>query len=163
MGICNKLVGLVGAFVASAITSGAATADDQGDRHSNNAFKGTWTCSAEHERPPVLVQIFEMKIGEELTVSGDLSQTDERFGEFSCDIAGTGSRDSQHRARIHLDLELTCLLPELDREVTQSETSSCIGSRKTRGGKYTKMVCIDRTLREGIGAVAPHLVHCDRQ
>jgi hypothetical protein len=163
MGTFNQLFLLVGALAASAMASGAATADDQGDRHSNNGFKGSWTCSSEHVNPPVLVQIYEMKIGKDLSVSGDLSQADARFGEFFCDIDGAGARDDQHRARIHFDLELTCLLPGFDREVTQRETSSCIGSGKTRRGKYTKMVCIDRTTRNGIAAVAPRLAHCDRQ
>ncbi len=173
MGICNTLVGLVGAFVVSAIISGAATADDKGDRHRNNGFKGTWVCSAEHggqgTRP--LAWLFDLKLGKSGSVTG-IGAITGLAGVASCDVIN-GSYDSYNRGRISMNAEVTCKVNDTDPFSEPvflqllPQKYECSGSGETGAGKYTKMTCLDLKTEIDVVDLKNHdvltLLSCDRR
>jgi hypothetical protein len=149
-------------LVASVLTAFSipAMAGDRGNGFRD--FAGSWTCSAEHEIPPIFAQIFEFNLSRKGGVRGDLTQAQVGIGEFECDVSGSATKHRNRKARISLDLELNCVLPDPIGEVTTTETAECIGSGKTRGSGYNKLVCLDLTPAEDLSNVIT-LAHCDRQ
>ena len=141
------------------VTAGSADAGSKGKKFRD--FAGTWTCSAKHDNPPILAQIFEFNLRNRGGVTGDLTQAQAGLGVFECDIDGSATRHPAHRARINMELNLSCDIPGFG-SVNTTETAECIGSGRTRRGGYNKLVCLDQTPLANEADIIT-LAHCDRQ